>query len=170
MDAVFQDAAIFRWTVDERLLPLEDIRISCNTPDAEPLLFSPAPDARSFLAEGLQPQHDYKVVLKVRSSDGSSHSLQTSFNTRPYRARLHPFIYLPAEGRLSDGRFARGTRIPLRVFNAVEAQEVRWLFNDAPVSPDADGRFALTADGALKAEILYPDGSRDIILKEIRLK
>lgn len=169
LEAAYQDAAVASWTVDERLLPLSSVSLECTAEGEEPLLFHPESGERSLRMEGLQPRKHYCLTLRVNGA-GGAHSLSADFDTRPYRTGLYPFIVLPTEGRDERGCFAAGTRLTLQAFNAVDAQEVHWYFNGTPIVPDSDGTFTLSASGRLRAELLYADGSVDLIEKEVTVQ
>ena len=71
--------------------------------------------------------------------------------------------------RGSGGTFAPDTPIALRVYNAPDAEGVRWYFDGKAITPGADGYYHLTRSGLLKAVISFPDGT-DIITKQIIVK
>ncbi len=107
--------------------------------------------------------------MQVRTSERDRYSVGGSFVTKVYRGGTYPYIYLNNVPRSSDGSFPPGSKIPLRVFNATEVQEVRWSLNGHPIQPEADGNFTLTRSGTLKAEIIHTDGSTETIIKEINV-
>ena len=78
-------------------------------------------------------------------------------------------IYLADAGRNRDGSFQQGALIPLIVYNSVD-EHISWTFNGNPIAPGPDGLWAIPGDGTLKAEIFNKDGSKDVIVKEIRIK
>ena len=85
-------------------------------------------------------------------------------------ARARILIYLADARRNLDGSFPAGSKIPLRVFNTSEVQEVQWTMDGAPVQPEADGMFTLQRSGVLRARILYLDGTSETLMKEITVQ
>ena len=59
-------------------------------------------------------------------------------------------------------------KIPLQVFNSYNAVEIRWSFDGENITVDSEGYYHITKSGTLRAELLYEDGSIDVINKEIR--
>ena len=45
-----------------------------------------------------------------------------------------------------------------------------WSFDGQSISPDEKGKFTVERDGILRAELLYEDGSIDVICKEISVR
>ena len=84
-----------------------------------------------------------------------------------YRGGSYPYIYLNNTTRNVDGSFPLGTRIPLRVFNATDVEQIRWFFDGVRIQADGDGGFTLRRSGLLKAEILHTDGTSELIVKQI---
>ena len=101
------------------------------------------------------------------TADGTSFSVSDRFITKIYREGTYPYIYLNNILRNPDGSFQAGTKIPLRVFNATDVQDIRWTLDGAAINPGPDGRYALTRSGTLKAVIFHSDGSTETLLKEI---
>jgi hypothetical protein len=105
--------------------------------------------------------------VTVRLEGQERYSVSERFVTKMYRAGSYPYIYLNNTTRNTDGSFPRGARIPLRVFNATGVAEVHWFFDGTRIGTDADGGYSLRRSGLLKAEILYEDGSTEVIVKQI---
>ena len=80
-----------------------------------------------------------------------------------------PYIYLGSIERTDDGSFKSGTRLPLRVYGATDAAEIRWKFNGKTITHDGDGYYTLKGSGTLQAEIQWEDGSVDKIMKQITI-
>lgn len=55
------------------------------------------------------------------------------------------------------------------VYNAVDAAEIRWTFNDKEIYPEGDGYFTVNESGTLKAYVIWENGSEDIIEKKINI-
>lgn len=166
--SIFQDAAIISWEADEGMGKIDGYEIEWSCTAGSFSATAPA-DARSFTLEGLSPRTTYSFTIRVKYSGGGSSSISSSFITKVYRNDSHPYIYLKGSDRKADGRFEKGAKIPLRVFNAPAAAEVKWYFNGRRITAGADGYYTVTEEGRLKAELLCEDGSTDILIKEIKL-
>ena len=166
--AIFQDAAIISWTVDKGMGTIEGYDIEYRSQSGSFSASAPA-DALSCTLTGLSPHTHYKYTVRARYSDGSSASVSSSFLTKVYRNDSYPYIYLKGSDRKADGRFEKGAKIPLRVFNAPKAAEVKWYFNGKRIQTGPDGYYSISEEGTLKAEMLLEDGSTDILIKEVRL-
>ena len=163
---VYQDAALVRWSCDPSLGGIEgfDLRWTDGEDDFSAVA---APDATSFTLERLRPQTGYSFSVTVRISERERYSVSDRFVTKMYRGGSYPYIYLNNTTRNVDGSFPLGTRIPLRVFNATDVEQVRWFFDAVRIQADGDGGFTLRRSGLLKAEILHTDGTSELIVKQI---
>lgn len=163
---VYQDAALVRWSCDPSLGGIEgfDLRWTDGEDDFSA---AAAPDATSFTLERLRPQTGYSFSVTVRISERERYSVSDRFVTKMYRGGSYPYIYLSNTTRNVDGSFPLGTRIPLRVFNATDVEQVRWFFDGVRIQADGDGGFTLRRSGLLKAEILHTDGTSELIVKQI---
>lgn len=97
--------------------------------------------------DGLSPLGDYLVTVRTPRCVTSGR-----FRTKAYNSKLSPYIYLGTEGRDSRGVFEKGSKIPLRVYNAPDAGRISWYFNSKPVTCAEDGYFTLDESGELRAE------------------
>lgn len=163
---VYQDAALVRWSCDPSLGGIEgfDLRWTDGEDDFSA---AAAPDAASFTLERLRPQTGYSFSVTVRISERERYSVSDRFVTKMYRGGSYPYIYLNNTTRNVDGSFPLGTRIPLRVFNATDVEQIRWFFDGVRIQADGDGGFTLRRSGLLKAEILHTDGTSELIVKQI---
>ena len=163
---VYQDAALVRWSCDPSLGGIEgfDLRWTDGEDDFSA---AAAPDAASFTLERLRPQTGYSFSVTVRISERERYSVSDRFVTKMYRGGSYPYIYLNNTTRNVDGTFPLGTRIPLRVFNATDVEQIRWFFDGVRIQADGDGGFTLRRSGLLKAEILHTDGTSELIVKQI---
>ena len=125
----------------------------------------------AYVLEGLSPTTAYKVQLLCRNgnipgpvNNGAAFTTKLDRNPGSY-----PYIYLKNVQRGSGGSISPGAPLSLRVYNAPDADGVRWYFDGEPVFPDADGYWHIPRSGVLKAVISYPE-STDIITKEIVVK
>lgn len=169
---VFQDAAIIGWQVDGSLQVREcNVTLSNSVSTMQYHRLYPNPDGiYSFTAEGLEPQEDYSATVRVICADGSTFSRTVSFKTKVRSQGSRPFIFLNSVSREDDGSFARGTKLPLRIYNATGLQEVKWYYNGIRIFPAADGFWQISSGGTLKVEAWYSDGSCEIIQKNIKVK
>lgn len=165
---IFQDAMILQWQISESFKSILGYEIEWT--DGEQVWNeSIDSSARSYTITGLRPQKAYKFKLTLRASEQNQYSCGQNFITKYYRDDTYPYIYLNSTERKADGRFVLGSKIPLRVFNARGVHEVKWYFNNKPISAGKDGYYTVTSEGTLKAEISYRDGESEIIIKKIQL-
>ena len=172
---VFQDACIIQWSsVDPAYAGSSYIRFgpvdSQNLPEVEVHPYETGKYA--YVIDGLTPATAYKVQLLCRNGNipGPVNG-NASFTTKSdKKADSYPYIYLKdVDDRRSDGSFASGASLSLRVYNAPDADGVTWYFDGKVITPAADGYYHLSRSGELKAVISYP-GSTDIITKKIIVK
>jgi hypothetical protein len=166
---VYQDAAVVNWTPDPTLDGIQGFEIRWTDggrTDRREL----APDAVSCTLERLRPKTDYSFTVQLRLSGGIRFSADGSFTTKALREGTYPYIYLNSATRNVDGTFPPGSKLPLRVFNATDVQEVRWSLDGIPVVPEADGRFTLQRGGLLRAQLIHTDGTSETIFKEITVR
>lgn len=162
---VYQDAAVLRWRVAEGLETLGyELRWSDGTEDFSRDL---AADALSCTLEGLRPQTGYNFSLLLRGVGSDRFSVGDKFVTKVLHSGSYPYIYLNGAVRNADGSFPAGSRLPLRVFNAADAQRIRWTFDGTLLVPEADGSCVLSRSGLLRAELFYDDGTSESIFKQI---
>ena len=171
---VFQDAAIIQWSSQDPSFAGSSV-IRYGLADAAQLTeveVQPYETGRyAFVIDGLKPTTAYKVQLLCRKGNipGPVNG-NASFTTKSdKKAGSYPYIYLKDISRGTGGSFAPDTPIPLRVYNAPDADGVTWYFDGKRITPGADGYYHLTRSGELKAVISYP-GSTDIITKKIVVK
>ena len=165
---VYQDAAVIRWQTAGELVPRGfELRWTDGTDSFSREM---GPEARVCTLEGLRPQTLYRFSLTVRCAEDARFSVDESLTTKVYRDGSYPYIYLNGAMRNSDGSFPAGSRLTLRVFNAIGAQQVRWFFDGEPIVPEADGSSLLTRPGTLRAQIFYADGHSESIFKTITVR
>lgn len=125
----------------------------------------------SFVIEGLEPGQTYTVKVVFAGDNGLEGKEDTkSFMTASVHEDSAPYIFLKCVDRNEDGSFPPGCALPLRVFNALSAEGIVWTYDDVEVRTGADGFFHPAKSGLLKAEIVYPDGSRDFVAKKVNIK
>ena len=125
----------------------------------------------AFVIDGLSSRTAYsaKIYFKASGIPGTVND-KCKFTTKSSYSGTYPYIILSGAERGSDGSFAKGTEIPLRVCNATDAEGVLWYFNDSEIAPSDDGYYHLKKSGTVRAEVIYSDGSKDVIVKEIIVK
>ncbi len=169
---VYQTSATVCWVISDELGPVDSCKIEWSAPNSEAVAGNGIPGADGryrFTITGLSPRTTYNYNASVYYSSGASYSSRGVFTTRIYRKGIFRFIYLADAGRNRDGSFQQGAVIPLVVYNNVD-DPVSWTFNGNPIAPGPDGQWAIPGDGVLRAEIFNKDGSKDVIVKEIRVK
>ena len=166
--SIYQDAAVVRWAVDPALEGVLGYLINW-TDGSDTFSQELGADAQSCTLEGLKPQTSYAFAVQVRTSEHDRYSVGGNFVTKVYREGTYPYIYLSSVPRGIDGSFPPDSKIPLRVFNATDVQEVRWSFGGMRIRPEADGNYTLRRSGTLKAEIIHTDGTSEVIIKEINV-
>lgn len=172
---VFQDASIIQWSsLDPSFTGKSIIRfgLADATQLQEVEVTAYEPGKYAYVLEGLTPTTAYKVQLLCKRGNipGPVNS-NASFTTKSGRkADSYPYIYLKDVERGGDGSFAADTPLSLRVYNAPDAEGVRWSLDGRSITPGADGYYHLTRSGLLKAVISYPDGTTDILTKQVTVK
>ncbi|MBP5720788.1 MAG: M6 family metalloprotease domain-containing protein [Bacteroidales bacterium] len=173
---VYQDAAIFSWSVDNTL-SVEDCSVGWFSQGDKSYAGTGSCQASrlqdgSFTAtlEGLSPSTPYTLQIKLTCKDGSAHSYSMDFVTKSRPEHARPFIYLKSLSKREDGTYPAGERIPLRVYNATGAKQVQWFFDDIRIAPGLDGFWYLQTSGTLKAWVWYEDGSKDVIIKKMNVR
>lgn len=119
---------------------------------------------------GLMPNTSYRAKVTVYDSDGGVLSdMSTSFLTKKKNDTQPPYIYLGGIERTSSGNFKKGTKLPLRVFNAQDAKDVRWEFDGVEITPSSDCYYTVEKSGELRAFVVWDQGA-EVITKYIRLE
>ena len=170
--SVFQSSAIVAWTVSDGLGPVDSCMVEWKVQDSFTGKAEGVRNANgrySLTIKGLVPRTTYNYTISVYFADGSQFSAGGSFTTRIYRSGIFRFIYTGDAPRNRNGSFRSGSSIPLVVFNSMD-EEIVWTFNGMRVSPGSDGLWKIPGNGILKAEITNADGSKDIIIKELRIE
>ena len=162
---VYQTAALLCWTLDSSLTDgYTSCEVQIQSDGREDLIYDGTMDADgqiSVYLTDLESNTSYSAELLVHLKD-EDYSISTSFKTLVTDERNDiPFIYISKDG---------GRTIPLYVFNSQDAVEIRWTFEGAEITPDAKGCYTLPGSGTLRAELVWEDGTSDVICKEITVR
>ena len=172
--SVFQDAAIVSITSSSAFYQGEAVVECYKSGSSTPSTYrvSPyAPGKYAVLIEGLTPKTAYRTKIYFEDGGVSGNIYEAlSFTTRTYRSGSLPFIYFNGAERDAEGRFAPGSRIPLRVYNLPETAKTEWTFDGRPISTGGDCHYEITRSGLLKVTVTLKDGSTEIIAKRINLQ
>lgn len=165
---VFQDAAIITW--------------SAGTESPASVVLSDDGDRKTFLEvepyeygkysvtfEHLRPSWTYSVAIGYSIGGITGRVQFRQISTHP-ATRYQPYIYLHGVPRNSDGSFPRGTRLPLRLYNATDAEEIEWTMDGSRISVGADGYYVPEHSGMLQATAFFPDGTEYRVSKRIEIK
>jgi hypothetical protein len=128
------------------------------------------PGKWAFELTGLEPMTSYSIQIAFVSGGALGESVKTSFMTKKREKGALSYIYLGGVERNDDGTFNEGTALPLKVFNASEAKEIRWKYNGTAIEPGEDLYYKVSVSGRLEAYLYWEDGSMDVIMKEIRVR
>lgn len=159
----FQTAALLSWSLDEFVKDeFKSASLVLSSQDAEEILIEQGLNDIGGITlniDGLRDNCLYKVELTVHTSTEDYSSVSYFKTLRIDERNTIPFILTAG---LESGK------IPLQVFNSYDALEIRWTFDGESISVDSEGYFKIPRSGVLRAELLYEDGSIDVITKEIR--
>ncbi len=123
----------------------------------------------SITLEGLQPDNKtYSVNIHFELDGLTGEVYKISFMTKKTPAVSWPYIYMGGVLKNSDGTLPVGAELPLRLYNASDAAEIRWTFRNGDITVEQDGYYTVTKDGTLKAYVTWEDGTEEIIMKEIK--
>lgn len=165
----FQDAAIISFKSN---VPYDgDAAVSwgCTGKEVQTLNISPYETGKyALVLDGLEPRTSYTVTISFVKNGVSGKEGVASFMTSSDNGG-YPYIYLKNVKRNPDGTFPIGSRLPLRVYNAIGAKDILWTFNGGWISTDASGYYKVKKNGTLKAVVTWEDGSKDVIVKEIKV-
>ena len=125
------------------------------------------PGKYALRLEGLNGSTAYKAAIRFEEAETSSKIAAVNFTTKAFRGGV-PYIVLPAAG--SNGSFSSGSEIPMHINNAQGMDGVDWYLGNSAISPAGNGYYPLTKSGTLKAVVTYKDGTKDIIIKEIKIQ
>ena len=172
--SVFQDAAIVSVTSASESYTGEAVVEWYKSGSSQPttVRVSPyAPGKYAALLEGLTPKTAYRTKIYFEDGGVSGNIYENlSFTTKTFRSGSLPFIYFNGAERDEEGRFAVGSKIPLRVYNLPETASAEWSFDGRAISVGGDCHYEITRSGLLKVKITLKDGSQEIITKQINVQ
>lgn len=123
----------------------------------------------AIVLEGLTPGNKTYTANICFETDGTmGESRKVSFMTSREVPVRWPYIHFGKSAN-EDGTFSIGAKLPMRVYNASGAEAIEWEFNGRKSGPQGDGYLTVSEAGTLRAIVYWPDGSTDILEKEIIL-
>lgn len=105
----------------------------------------------------------YDTHIRFERDGSISKELKLVVMTKRKPAVDWPYIYI------SDNSVDKSKGLVLHVVNASEAAEVIWSYNDEDITSDLSHKLYPIEDGTLKAEVIWKNGSKDIIIKNIKV-
>lgn len=168
---VFMDGAIIQFNSSRKYEGKATVIYGRTGQDTDTLTVKPYETGKySATLRGLQPDSKtYTVSIHFEINGVVGDAVETHFMTKKSPAVDWPFIYIGSSRFNEDGTIPVLTRIPLKLYNASGASEVKWKFNGKKVTTEGDGYFQIKEDGQLKAYITWPDGTEEVIMKEIKV-
>lgn len=164
----YQDAAIVTWTAATDVSAFVSLLKEDTT--VSNMEIAPYEYGRySVIFEDLEPATTYTVRVGYTIGGITGRVIIRQISTHPL-SWYPPYMYLQNVKRNPDGSFPRGTGLPLRLYNASDAESVTWTYSGEPVSPGASGYFIPETSGKLQAEAVFPDGKVFIVTKYIEIK
>ena len=124
----------------------------------------------SYTIEGLTPRTAYKTNIYFENDGVAGTKKECNFTTKSPRSQHYPFIYLFNIKSNGDGTYPAGSKFPLRLYNAYDADGIDWYMDGVQISTDASGYYIPETSGELRAEIHYDDGTTSIVTKYIVIK
>ena len=167
---VFQDGAIISFESSRDYTGSARVSYGVSGGHVETVIVEPcAPGQWAVEINGLKPMTSYSVQISFVSGGIGGDSVKTSFMTKKSQPDGLPYIYLGSVDRNEGGTFVSGVKLPLKVFNASEAEDVKWKYNGTPINPGKDCYYNVRSSGKLEAEIHWEDGSSDVVIKNVRI-
>ncbi len=161
----FQNSILVKWEIDEDISrEVKSCQISIKSEEFEKEIDVQKNKESNFIntkIDGLQDNTLYEIKILIKTSE-ADFSLESKLKTLVVDERnTIPFIYMPSNHK---------NTFPLQVFNSQKAEKIIWTFDGRVITPDENGYFTATRNGTLRAELIFEDGSSDIICKEIILR
>lgn len=166
---VFMDGAIIQFNSSRKYDGEATVVYGRTGQDTDTLKVYPYETGKyAVTLRGLQPDSKtYTVGIHFEINGVVGESAETNFMTKKSPVVDWPFIYIGSSRFNADGTIPVLTRIPLKLYNATDAAEIRWKFNGKKVAPEGNGYYQVKEDGTLKAYITWPDGTEEVVMKEI---
>jgi M6 family metalloprotease-like protein len=166
----FMDAAILNFESDRPFEGDAVIEWGRTGTELQTVRVSPYETGKyALVIEGLTPGNKTYTATICFEIDGTmGENKKVSFMTSREVPVRWPYIHF-GKAANEDGTFSVGAKLPMRVYNAARAEAVEWEFNGKKSGPEGDGYFTVTESGTLKAIVYWPDGSTDILEKQIIL-
>lgn len=166
---VFMDGAIIQFNSSRKYEGEATIVYGRTGQDTDTLKVKPYETGKyAVILKGLQPDSKtYTASIHFEINGVVGDAVQTNFMTKKSPVVKWPYIYIGNSRLNTDGTIPVLTRIPLKLYNATNAAEIRWKFNGKKVAPEGDGYYQIKEDGTLKAYITWPDGTEEVVMKDI---
>lgn len=166
---VFMDGAIIQFNSSRKYEGEATIVYGRTGQDTDTLKVKPYETGKyAVTLKGLQPDSKtYTASIHFEINGVVGDAVQTNFMTKKSPVVKWPYIYIGNSRLNTDGTIPVLTRIPLKLYNATNAAEIRWKFNGKKVAPEGDGYYQIKEGGTLKAYITWPDGTEEVVTKEI---
>lgn len=168
---VFMDGAIIQFNSSRKYEGEATIVYGRTGQDTDTLKVKPYETGKyAVTLKGLQPDSKtYTASIHFEINGVVGDAVQTNFMTKKSPVVKWPYIYIGNSRLNTDGTIPVLTRIPLKLYNATNAAEIRWKFNGKKVAPEGNGYYQIKEDGTLKAYITWPDGTEEVVMKEIKV-
>lgn len=172
---IFQDAAIISWKVEPgfsgRSFAVWGKRGGeMKAIEVKPYSATPSSINYAITLDSLEARTSYSVTIFCEQDGAKGYPADASFTTKELQKGGHPYIFMRYVSRNPDGSFPVGVRLPLRLFNAKDADSIEWTYDERPVKTGDNGYFTPGKSGTLRATAYFSDGSREIITKEIIIR
>lgn len=168
----FQDAAVITFSPDRptEALAKATLTFGSNAP-REFTIEKNSEGTYTLILEDLTPSTSYRLSLYFEQLDFKGPEKSVNVLSSRRNDKGYPYIYLKKVARNADGSFPKGSKIPLRIFNPKgEVDGIFWTLEGKPISISDNGYYILEDSGTLKAEVVYKDGSRCFVVKEMIVK
>lgn len=172
---IFQDAAIISWKIEPGFSGKSFVLWGKRSGEMTAIEVKPYSATATSVnyavtLENLEDKTSYFVKIFCEQDGTKGRTADASFTTKESPEDGHPYIFMKYVSRNMDGSFPVGVRLPLRLFNANEADTIEWTYDERPVKTGDNGYFIPGKSGTLKATAYFSDGSREIITKEIIIR
>ena len=166
----YQDAAIIKFTASYSFDGMAKMEVKKSGQVIRTVDIAPCEEGVwACTLEGLELYTSYVIYIYFYEEDFDGSKSSTSFMTKRKQNAAGPYIYLANVKRTENGAFPMGTKLPLKLFNAQDAKEIKWTFNGSAVTVGPDCYYTVTRKGTLRAHVTWEDGSEEVIVKEINI-